>query len=155
MNWPIVISVAVISIIILIWLITLSIKLSKLQSKYKKYIEGKDCKSIEVKLDDFFNEKDKLYIDIAHLNDEITELKSLNQYNLNKVGLIRYTAFSDVGSDLSFSLAIMDNNNDGFVISSIYGRDDNRIYAKPLKNGQSSFRLSQEEEQAIQKALRK
>ena len=74
---------------------------------------------------------------------------------LQKVGLVRYNAFQDVGSNLSFALAILDNENTGIVLNGIYSRDMSNIYAKPVTKGSSSYTLTQEEKEAIHKAIEK
>ena len=69
---------------------------------------------------------------------------------IQKVGLVRYNAFKDVGSDLSFAIALLDGNNNGVVFNGIYGSEYSNIYAKPIKNKESNYQLSQEEEYAIE-----
>ena len=72
---------------------------------------------------------------------------------ISKIGIIRYSAFKDTGSDLSFTLALLNKHNDGVVLNGIYSREMSNIYAKPIKNAESTYTLSNEEKQAIQKAL--
>ena len=72
---------------------------------------------------------------------------------ISKVGIVRYSAFRDTGSDLSFTLALLNKHNDGVVLNGIYSREMSNIYAKPIKNAESTYTLSNEEKQAIQKAL--
>ena len=72
---------------------------------------------------------------------------------LQRVGLVRYDAFDDMGGHLSFSAALMDGQGNGLVITSINGRQDTRCYAKPVEGWTSSHNLSEEEELAIQRAL--
>ena len=67
--------------------------------------------------------------------------------------MVRYNAFKDVGSDLSFALALLDEQNNGIVLNGIYSRDMSNIYAKPIENGKSTYVVSEEEAQAIQKAM--
>jgi hypothetical protein len=69
------------------------------------------------------------------------------------VGLVRYDAFEDVGGRLSFSCALLDDHGNGVVVTSINGRQDTRVYAKPVVGGRSSYNLSIEEEEAIRQAL--
>lgn len=140
-------------IILAIWLLILSFRFFKLRKKYNNYMESSNGRSIEDKIDAYFNEFNKLNSNIKDLDKQLKELTLKNKRNFNKVGFVRFSAFSEVGSDLSFAIALMDSYNNGFVISSIYGRDDNRFYAKPLENGTSKYRLSEEEELAIKRAL--
>ena len=72
---------------------------------------------------------------------------------IQKVGMVRYNAFKDTGSDLSFTLALLDEHNDGVVLNGIYSREMSNIYAKPVKNGTSTYTMSDEEKQAVQKAM--
>jgi len=69
------------------------------------------------------------------------------------VGLVRYDAFEDVGGRLSFSCALLDDHANGVVVTSINGRQDTRVYAKPVTGGKSGYNLSIEEEEAIRQAL--
>ena len=95
--------------------------------------------------------------DIEKQNLEIVEYARNLDLNmkkcLQKVGVVRYNAFDDVGSDLSFALAILDDKNNGYVLNGIYARDNSNIYAKPVENGKSSYVLSEEEKEAIYKAV--
>jgi Protein of unknown function (DUF4446) len=72
---------------------------------------------------------------------------------VRRVGLLRYDAFEDVGGRLSFSCALLDENGNGVVLTSINGRQDTRVYAKPVSGGTSSFNLSLEEDEAIRQAM--
>ena len=65
------------------------------------------------------------------------------------MGIVRFSAFENQGSDLSFSLALIDDRENGVVLTSLFGRDDSRIYAKPVENGDSVYTLSDEEKKAI------
>lgn len=79
-----------------------------------------------------------------------TELKSC----IRRVGLVRFRAFDDVGCDLSFSMALLDAKSNGVVITSLYGRQESRVYAKPVKEGKSNYPLSPEEIEALHQAMR-
>ena len=72
---------------------------------------------------------------------------------IQKIGMVRYSAFKDTGSDLSFALAMLDDNNDGVILNGIYSREMSNIYAKQVKNGSAINKLSEEEKQALEKAL--
>ena len=72
---------------------------------------------------------------------------------IKKIGMVRYNAFRDTGSNLSFALALLDENNNGVVLNGIYSREMSNIYAKPVENGVSPYTVSDEEKEAIQKAV--
>lgn len=73
--------------------------------------------------------------------------------SVRRVALIRYDAFEDVGGRLSFSCAMLDDHGSGVVLTSINGRQETRVYAKPIAQGRSTYNLSSEEEEAIRRAL--
>ena len=89
---------------------------------------------------------------LKKISGELEKLKKENVFNIQKVGIIRFSPFKEVGGDQSFSIALLNGNNDGVVISSLYTREDSRVYGKPIKSGASEYLLSEEEKQAIEKA---
>jgi hypothetical protein len=91
--------------------------------------------------------------DIEKIFGEIEKINKILETCFQKVGVIRYNPFKDVGGDQSFSIALLDAKNNGFVISGLYTREGNRIFAKPVENGQSKYLLSGEEKEAIKKAI--
>jgi len=112
--------------------------------------DKKEPKSIKEILS-AFNSLEK---DFEKLSEEFENLKKEKVFSIQKVGMIRFNPFAEVGSDQSFSVALLDGNDCGVVITSLYSREDNRIYAKPINNGQSSYVLSEEERSAIEQAKR-
>lgn len=90
--------------------------------------------------------------DLKKIFEEISRLNQVSERSFQKIGVVRFNPFKDVGGDQSFSIALLDLNNNGFVITSLYGREGNRIYAKPINNGKSEYSLSEEEIEAIEKA---
>ena len=86
-----------------------------------------------------------------HATDK--EQQQLIEGAVRRVGLVRYDAFEDVGGRLSFSCALLDDNGNGVVVTSINGRQDTRVYAKPILGGKSGYNLSVEEDEAIRHAL--
>lgn len=89
------------------------------------------------------------------LKQEVEKLRQENLQKLGKVGIIRFNPFDGLGGNQSFSLAVLDGNGSGAVITSMFSRDANRVYGKPVENGQSEFKLTDEEKQAICIALGK
>ncbi len=96
---------------------------------------------------------DNLKKDLEKLTQGLENLKKESKVHIQKVGIVRYNPFSNVGGDQSFSIALLDNNNNGIVITSLYAQDSNRVYAKSVKQGQSEHSLSDEEKKAIARAL--
>lgn len=84
---------------------------------------------------------------------EFKEFKEKSRECLQKVGIVRFNPFKEVGGDQSFSVAVLDANGTGLIVTSHYGRETNRVYAKSIKNGQSQYALSAEEKKAINEAM--
>ena len=144
----------IMNIILIILYVSNNIKLTKLRKSYKDFMirlgNGTD---IAENLKQYMDKVE----DIEKQNLEIVEYARNLDLNmkkcLQKVGVVRYNAFDDVGSDLSFALAILDDKNNGYVLNGIYARDNSNIYAKPVENGKSSYVLSEEEKEAIYKGV--
>jgi len=88
------------------------------------------------------------------LFQEFENLKKENKFSIQKIGMIRYNPFTNTGGNQSFSIALLDGNNNGLIITSLYGREENRLYGKPIRNGQSEYLLSKEEREAIEQAIK-
>lgn len=88
--------------------------------------------------------------DNAEIKAYYTKLDSDIASCIQKIGLVRYNAFKDVGSDLSFAIALLDRDDNGVVLNGLYGSDSSNIYAKPIKNGKSTYQLSEEEKYALE-----
>ena len=87
------------------------------------------------------------------LDSSLRKLAESQKGCVQKVGMVRYNAFPDVGGELSFSLELLDGHDDGVVLSGLYGREGSRIYAKPIEGGASSINLSDEEREALRRAM--
>ncbi len=97
----------------------------------------------------------KLEDEVEQLNNYYSKLFRLTNNNLQNVGLIRYNAFQEMGGNLSFTLALLNNQKDGIVLTSINGRNDHRLYIKQISAGVSKDQpLTEEETQAISEALK-
>lgn len=141
-------------ILLLILYITNVIKLSKINKNYSKFMEKLgNGNNFDEMLRAYIYEVEK----VANKNEEIVSYcKELNRHIARctqKVGIVRYNAFRDTGSDLSFALVLLNEHNDGVVLNGIYARDMSNIYAKPIENGQSKYTLSNEEKEALAKAI--
>ena len=90
--------------------------------------------------------------DFTKISTELNNLKKESKFSIQKVGVVRFNPFKNMGGNQSFSVALLDGNNDGIVITSFYNRNGNRIFGKPIKKGRSIHVLSEEEKSAVEKA---
>ena len=147
---------AVIGVVVILFIlvIVLFVKLSKLRKSYKSLMNGTSGVNIEellIGIQFKLNEQENLSKQIEH---EVGQIKTTMKTMKSKVYIHRYSAFGEMGNnDLSFSIAILDDMANGVVLTSIYGRDQNYMYAKPIQKGASTYTLSPEEKEAIAYAL--
>ena len=90
--------------------------------------------------------------DFKEMSIELNSLKKESKFSVQKVGVVRFNPFKNLGGNQSFSVALLDGNNDGIIITSFYNRNGNRIFGKPIRKGRSIYILSEEEKSAIEKA---
>jgi hypothetical protein len=91
--------------------------------------------------------------DLATIHNNTEHLRDLLRGTVSRVGIVRYDAFEDMGGQLSFSVALLDERSDGLVISAINGRSETRTYGKPIRGGTSEHNLSREESESIAAAI--
>jgi len=140
-------------IVLLILLIRSMRKLKKMNAKYSKFM--KDAVSggnLDSVIDSLIDNDDAMMIKTREMSQQIAALKKTVSYCGQKISIVRYNAFADVGSDQSFSIAVLDERDNGVTITGIYARESSSIYAKPIQEGKSNYALSVEESQAIEKA---
>lgn len=141
-----------IGLICLILLIVNYLKNNKLIKKYNRLMKGADNKNLEAML---ISHLDTIKDGLSRLDDIEADLKNQNA-RLKKctqnIGLVRYNAFDQMGGDQSFSVALLDDRGDGFVLTNLYGRNSSSTFAKPVKLRQSTYPLTNEEMEAIERA---
>ena len=126
----------------------------KLKNKYNKFMKKiGNGKNIEEDLENYMYRVERVERQNAEIISYCKNLDDEVAKCIQKVGIVRYSAFKDTGSDLSFAVAMLDENNDGIVFNGIYSREMSNIYAKPVKNGVSEYTLSEEEKEAIRRAI--
>jgi hypothetical protein len=138
-----------------IWIWLLSRRISRIQKRQKKWAHGQVPANVEDALHTYKDELKQLDEKIHQVLAEIEEQKRLTQKSMGPIGIVRFNAFDEMGGDLSFAIAILNGQKNGVVISSIYGREEQRTYAKPIENGSSVYLLSDEEKEAVKLAIQK
>lgn len=129
--------------------------ISKLKKKYRKMMRGNDNKNIEEVINNYLDEVEKIKENNENLMNQYGTITSKLSKSIQKTAITRYKAFDDVGSDLSFSLALLDDENNGIMLTSIYGRNESTVYAKPIDSGISRYDMSDEEKEVLDIAILK
>ena len=143
----------VLVIIMYVIIINLYMNLSYLKKRYRKMMAGADGANLERMLIGHIDETKAVVEEDARIKEENKRIAGLLQKALTRVGVVRFRAFEDMGSDLSYAVALLDAENNGVILSSIFGREDSRSYVKPIEAGTSTYTLTEEEEEALHKAM--
>ena len=145
------------SIVLCILFIGFFIMLARLHSinkHYKTFLKKLgNGENIEEDLENYMYRVERVEKQNAEIKNLVDAIDANMDTCIQKIGIVRYNAFKDTGSDLSFALAMLDEKNNGVVLNGIYSREMSNIYAKPVENGKSKYTISEEEQEAIQKAI--
>lgn len=141
------------ALILMIWIWILTVKYSRLQKSLRRMMGESGVPTLDEVMENVHASIKNIEVRQQSQHESITRLEQGMRKMKGNVGVYRYNAFSDTGSDLSFSVAMIDAHKDGVVISGIHSRDNTFMYAKPIKTGESKYTLTQEEKQAITLAL--
>ena len=145
--------ISVVIFLMLIFIIMMKMDLSSMERRYKKMMVGSEGESLETMFTRNTNEIIKFSEEQKKLIEDVQRMDSILEHAITRVSIVRFNAFEDTSSDLSFCIALLDDNNTGVIISAINGREDSRSYAKPVINGKpSKYKLTKEEERALQNA---
>ena len=149
----IIIILLVLTIFLLVKSVSSSMRLNRLERKYKTFMKGSDAQSLEKIFVRKFAQIDKLYEAKEDHEHDILFIKKNLEKMFSKYGVEKYDAFDDVGGKLSFALALLDKDNTGLILNAVHSRDNCFLYLKEIVKGESYVMLSQEEVEALRKAV--
>ena len=142
------------SLLLLIFIIIQGVIIGRWKKKYYSLMGDKDYNSLEEMLSGHNVQVGKILENVEEILEKQKYVGDKLEHCVQRVGITRYNAFNDMGSDLSYSVALLDGKNNGVVMSGIFGRDFCNTYAKPIENGESTYMLSAEEILALDRAKR-
>lgn len=130
-----------------------SSRISKLMKRYEAFMEGKDATNLADAIEENFQQMEKL--ESSYQDAEVKMDKALSGITstFHKLGIVKYDAFKEMGGNLSFALCLLDDNNNGFILNTMHGRESSYTYIKEIENGTAYSTLGEEEKQALQKAI--
>ena len=146
-------AVILLLIIFLILLIVQIRKTSKLEKRLDKFLSGKDGASLEKDIAGLYEDNKFLKANTEKNKKDIRTLYKNMESAYQKMGLVKYDAFNQMGGQLSFSLALLDENNNGFIINSVHSSEGCYSYTKEIKLGQCAIDLGAEEAEALAMAM--
>lgn len=141
--------------VVLVWLATIEFRLMRLTRTLRYLFTGRNGADLEQVLREYMERMDRTDETIKQFNERAGAIERLAPYNVSHLGVVRFNPFADKGGDQSFAVAFLDDHHDGVVFSGLHSRSDVRVYAKPIVGGTSTYPLTNEESEAINRALLK
>ena len=140
-------------VILLIILLVNAVQIHKLKKKYKMFMDGKNAKTLEESIMSRMDQMDYLISSNKKNENDIQTIYKNLKSTFQKVGLVKYDAFQEMGGKLSFSLALLNETNDGFIINAMHSREGCYTYIKEIIEGNSVITLADEEKEALDMAM--
>ncbi|MCO5386231.1 MAG: DUF4446 family protein [Desulfosporosinus sp.] len=153
LYWWAVSVLAFLLLIVFILSIVLYRRMKRFEGSYISVQTFMNGQQMDALLNEYVHKVTEIEQDVNRCNERLTPIELKLRASIDRAELLRFRAFEDVGSDLSFAVAFLNQDCNGLVISSIYSREEARIYAKPINGGQSVYSLSDEEKEVISKAM--
>lgn len=140
-------------IVMIILFVVQSANYNKLKKKYDRFMKGKDAKSLEQDIIELFEDNKLIKAENEKNRKALREVLRRQEYCYQKIGLIKYDAFNQMGGKLSFCLCLLNNKNSGFILNSVHSSDGCYVYTKEVKKGECDLSLGDEEQKALETAI--
>ena len=140
-------------VVLFVCVINANMKYTRLKASYNSFMKGKDGRTLEDSIFERFEELDNLTASTLKNRQAIRKINEEMMSNLQKVGILKYDAFHEMGGKLSFALTLLDVNNRGYIINSMHSREGFYNYIKEIVKGESYIELSEEEAESLERAI--
>lgn len=145
--------IVIMIVILFLMYVNLTIKYNRLQSTYNTFMKGRNGKNLEESLKEKFGEIDSILKVTKQNRIDIKDLTKKLDKNFQKTGIVKYDAFNEMGGKLSFAVALLDSNNNGWIMNAMHSREGCYTYIKEIVKGESYVELAEEEAEALDKAI--
>ena len=141
------------NVILFILMVIAFLQIGRFKKKYQKFMQGKNAGSLETDIMKLYEDNTFIKNQVEKNRKDITELFNRQKFNFQKMGLVKYDAFKEMGGKLSFALVLLDENDNGILLNSVHSSEGCYSYTKRIKNGTSAIDLSNEEKVAVERAM--
>lgn len=142
-----------IEVLLFILLFSLNMKYNRLKKNYAAFMKGKDGKNLEESILDRFEEIEELSEMAKKNKEDISDIYKKIKGNYQKIGIVRYDAFHEMGGNLSFALTMLDEDNNGWIMNAMHSREGCYTYIKEIVKGESYIELAEEEKESLEHAI--
>jgi hypothetical protein len=140
---------------LVIWILLLTLGVGWILNYFRRLSKGVERENLLKVLEGVLTKQDGVAKSLTEVQGRILEFESKGQLHIQKVGVVRFNPFKEMGGDHSFSLALLDGKDNGFVVTGLHTRERTRVYLKSIKKGKSDLELSNEEKKALNLAQKK
>lgn len=140
-------------IVLFVLYVNVTMKYNSLKSSYMTFMRGKDGKTLEESMKERFAEVEAILKYTKQNRLDIQKINKRLESTYQKIGIVKYDAFNEMGGKLSFALAMLDNNNNGWIINAMHSREGCYTYVKEIVKGESYVELAEEEAEALDRAI--
>ena len=148
-----IIGLAVLTLVCMIITLVCFTQYRKLYRRYDIFMRGKDAETLEDTILDLLDETAVLQTSDRESRDQLKSLTRQVRASYQKIGIVKYNAFKGMGGNLSFVIALLDDNNSGFILNSVHSREGCYLYMKDVEKGSTDVLLGAEEKEALEMAL--
>jgi len=140
-------------VVLFVLYVNVTMKYNRLKSSYMTFMRGKDGKTLEESMKERFAEVEAILKYTKQNRLDIQKINKRLESTYQKIGIVKYDAFNEMGGKLSFALAMLDNNNNGWIINAMHSREGCYTYVKEIVKGESYVELAEEEAEALDRAI--
>ncbi|HVA25141.1 MAG TPA: DUF4446 family protein [Chloroflexota bacterium] len=140
------------AVLALLWLAVLQVRAGRMIRRYQQLMSGASAGNLEEVMAMHVGRINQHERRLGEVDRALDGLDRVLQTAIQRVGLVRFNPFDEVGGDQSFAIAMLDQHGNGLVISSLHNRTETRVYAKPIEGGRPRYTLSDEEAEALTQA---
>ena len=140
-------------VILFVLYVNVTLKYNRLKSSYTTFMRGKDGKTLEESMKERFAEVEAILKYTKQNRLDIQKINKKMESSYQKLGIVKYDAFNEMGGKLSFALAMLDDNNNGWIINAMHSREGCYTYVKEIVKGESYVELAEEEAEALDRAI--
>ncbi|MFR7519874.1 MAG: DUF4446 family protein [Mediterraneibacter faecis] len=143
----------ILQVALLVVLVLVYDKYKHLEKVFNTFMKGKNGKSLEGSIFERFDKIDEVVDQVEENREEIAELYNRMKTHYQKVGIVKYDAFHEMGGELSFAITMLDENNTGWILNIMHSRQGCYAYVKDIVKGESTIQLAEEERESLEKAI--
>ncbi|OGM08779.1 hypothetical protein A2Z67_01880 [Candidatus Woesebacteria bacterium RBG_13_36_22] len=140
---------------LVVWVLLLTLSVGWIVNSFRRLSKGVEKENLIKVLEHVLAKQEDVSKSLTEVKKQVSEFESRGQLHIQKIGVVRFNPFKEMGGDHSFSLALLDGNNTGFVITGLHTRERTRVYLKDVMKGKSNLELSNEEKKALTLAQKK